>query len=302
MKPGSVKISRPDKVLIPPGITKQKLAGYYETVAEPMLTHIARRPLNLERYPDGIDGHKIFQQHAAKHFPDGIARVEVPAAKGNVEHVMARDAAALVYLAGQACITFHAWLSRSDRLTRPDRFVVDLDPSLEDREAVRRAALIIGELLRELELTPWAMTSGSRGYHLVVPLQRRLEFEDVREFARGFAELAAAREPRVFTTEQRKVKRGGKILIDVMRNAYAHTSVAPYAVRARPKGPVATPLFWEELEDRATRPRRWTVESVPRRLERDGDPWHALTKTARPLSAARGLLDQALDEVSAISR
>src|SRR5947209_15083355 len=129
------------------------------------------------------------------------------------------------------------------------------------------------------------MTSGSRGYHLVVPLQRRLEYEDVREFARGFAELAAAREPRVFTVEQRKAKRGGKILIDVMRNAYGHTSVAPYSVRARPHGPVAAPLFWEELEDRTTVPRRWTLQTVPERLERDGDPWSTLADTARPLTA-----------------
>ena len=291
-----VEISRPTKVLFPPEITKADLAGYYEAVAPAMLALIARRPLNFERYPDGIDGHKIFQQHAAKHFPDWIARVEVTSRDGNVEHVMARDAATLVYLAGQACITFHAWLSRSDRLTRPDRFVVDLDPSTDDPEAVRRAALIIGEILRELELTPWAMTSGSRGYHIVVPLKRRLEYEDVREFAGAFAELAAGREPEIFTTEFRKAKRGGKILIDVMRNAYAHTSVAPYSVRARPGAPVATPLRWEELEDRCTHPQRWTLASGPARLERDGDPWQGIADEAASLTRARKLLREALEE------
>ncbi len=302
MNPGSVKISRPGKLLIPPGITKQALAGYYETVAEAMLAHIARRPLNLERYPDGIDGERIMQQRAGSYFPRWIRRVEVPAAKGQVEHVMARDAATLIYLAGQAVITVHPWLSRSDRLDRPDRLVIDLDPSTDNPDEVRRAALLIGELLRELEFEPFAMTSGSRGYHVVVALQRRADFGAVREFSRAVAELAEFREPRLFTTEQRKARRGGKILIDVMRNAYAHTSVAPYSVRARPEGPVATPLHWEELEDRTTLPQRWTVESVPRRLERDGDPWHLLDKTARPLSGARRLLDHALEEASAVSR
>ena len=289
-------ISRPDKVLIPPGVTKAGLADYYAQVAQVMLTQIKGRPLNFERYPEGIGGQRIFQQHAAKYFPDWIARVTVPAARGTVQHVMAQDAATLVYLAGQACITLHQWLSRSDRLERPDRLVIDLDPSAGDPDEVRGAALIIGELLRELELTPWAMTTGSRGYHVVLPLQRRLDFDAVRAFARDLAELAATRDPEIFTVEQRKAKRGGKILIDIQRNAYAHTSVAPYSVRPRPGGPVATPLHWEELDDKATHPQRWTVESLPDRLRAQGDPWRAFSRGATTLTRARELLDQALAE------
>jgi bifunctional non-homologous end joining protein LigD len=292
----NVEIPRPDKVLIPPGITKANLAGYYNAVAAPMLSHITGRPLNFERFPDGIEGQRIFQQHAARNFPSWIARVRVPAEKGTVEHVMARDAATLVFLAGQAVITFHSWLSRSDKLNLPDRLVIDLDPSSEDPDQVRRAALIIGGLLRELELTPWAMTTGSRGYHVVVPLQRRLEFDAVRKFARDLADLAESREPNLFTTEQRKAKRGGKILIDVLRNAYAHTSVAPYSVRPRPDAPVATPLRWEELEEASTHPRGWTLATVPDRLERDGDPWQRMTTGAKSLTRARTLLDAARDE------
>src|SRR5579862_2348984 len=294
MKPGEVRISRPEKVLIPPGITKRQLADYYERVAESMLAHIASRPLNLERYPDGIDGERIMQQRAGRYFPAWIARVEVPAEKGDVEHVMARDAATLVYLAGQACITLHPWLSRSDRLDRPDRLVIDLDPSREDLAEVRRAARLIGEIFRELQLQPWVMTSGSRGYHVVIALRRRADFGAVRGFARGLAELAERRTPDLFTTEQRKAKRDGRILIDVMRNAYAHTSVAPYAVRARPDGPVATPLHWAELDDPQTHPQRWTLATVPDRLDRCSDPWQNLAKTATSLTAARGRLEQAL--------
>ena len=194
----------------------------------------------------------------------------VPKRGGTVEHVRATDAASLVYLADQACITPHAWLSRSDRLAHPDRMIIDLDPSVDRPADVRRAALVIGDLLRELGLAPWAMTTGSRGYHVLVPLQRRLGFDDVRTFARDLAAVALRREPKLFTTEQRKAKRAGRVLIDVARNAYAQTAVAPYAVRARPGAPVATPLHWEELAESRTRADRWTLETIPGRLQQDG--------------------------------
>jgi bifunctional non-homologous end joining protein LigD len=292
-----VEITRASKPLFPCGITKSDLANYYERVSEPMLALIAGHPLNLERYPDGIEGQRIIQQRASDHFPGWIERAKVPKKGGSVEHVVAGEAAALVYLAGQACITPHAWLSRRDRLDRPDRMIVDLDPSGDDVDAVRKAAITMGELLRELGLDPWVMTTGSRGYHLTVPLQRRASFDEVRPFARGIAELAAAREPSVFTTEQRKAKREGRILIDVMRNAYAHTAVVPYAVRARPQAPVATPLHWEELSDSSTRPDRWTLRTVPDRIKRDGDPWGALGQRAQTISSARRRLEKALAEV-----
>jgi bifunctional non-homologous end joining protein LigD len=293
-----VEITRPDKPLFPSGITKADLAHYYERVSGAMLPHIAGHPLNLERYPDGIDGHRIMQQRASDYFPGWIVRARVPKQGGHVDHVIAGDSATLVYLAGQACITPHAWLSRSDRLERPDRMIIDLDPSgSDDPDGVRTAALSMGELLRELSLDPWVMTTGSRGYHLTVPLQRRATFDELLPFTRAIAALAAAREPQVFTTEQRKAKREDKILIDVMRNAYAHTAVAPYAVRARPDAPVATPLHWNELSDAATRPNRWTLRTVLDRLDRDGDPWQEIRKAQQTISTARRRLDDALGEI-----
>jgi bifunctional non-homologous end joining protein LigD len=291
-----VEITRAEKPLFPCGITKADLARYYERVSEPMLALIAGHALNLERYPDGIEGHRIIQQQASDYFPRWIERAKVPKKGGSVEHVVASEAATLVYLAGQACITPHAWLSRRDRLDRPDRMIVDLDPSDDDVDAVRKAAISMGGLLRELGLEPWVMTTGSRGYHLTIPLQRRASFDEVRPFARAVAELAVAREPRVFTTEQRKAKREGRILIDVMRNAYAHTAVVPYAVRPRPDAPVATPLHWEELSDSSTRPNRWTLRTVPDRIERDGDPWRELRRHPQTITAARRRLERALAE------
>ena len=292
----TIEISRPEKVLFPPDLNKADLANYYEAVSGAMLPHLIKRPLNYERFPDGIEGHRIFQQHASSHFPDWISRVSVPARNGTVEHVVATDGASLVYLAGQACITFHRWLSRSERLDRPDVFVVDLDPSVHEPDEIRRAALTFGALLRELGLEPWAMTTGSRGYHVVVPLQRRLDYDGVRAFARDLATLAVAREPGTFTNEQRKAKREDKILIDMQRNAYAHTAVAPYSVRPRPHAPVATPLHWEELEDSSTVADRWTITSMAARLERDADPWREIAKHAQTLTNARKRLAELATE------
>lgn len=291
-----VVIHHPDKQLFPSGENKRQLATYYERAAGAMLAHLADRPLNLERYPDGIEGERIIQQHAGEYLPTWIRRVEVPSREGTVEHVVASDAATLVYLADEACITFHRWLSRADEPDQPDLLVFDLDPSVPDPTQVRAAALSIGALLRELGLQPWAMTTGSRGYHVVVALERLVDFDATREFARTFAELAAAREPTRFTNEQHKAKREGKILIDIMRNSYAQTTVAPYAVRARPHAPVATPLHWEELEDPHTTPRGWTLASVPERLERDGDPWRDIATAAQPLTQAQRALQEALAE------
>ncbi len=285
----TVEISRPEKPLFGDGITKGDLAHYYQRIAEVMLPHIADRPLNLERYPDGIDGQKIFQQHASKHFPDWIKRVEVPARGHSVEHVVANDAATLVYLANQASITPHAWLSRRDRLNQPDRLIFDLDPHDASKpDEVRKAAQAIGELLREIGLVPWAMTTGSRGYHVTVPLRRGPDHDAVRAFAREFAQRAVQEDPDTFTIEQRKAKREGRILIDIQRNAYAHTAVAPYAVRARPGAPVATPLHWDELADSNTHPTRWTLNDVSDRVKELGaDPWREIAKSAQGLSAAR---------------
>ena len=207
----TVQVTRPDKPLFGCGITKADLARYYEAVAEFMLPHLAGRPLNLERYPDGIDGPRLIQQQAGKYFPDWIGRAETPKKGGSVEHVVARDAATLVYLAGQAALTLHRWLSRADRLDRPDLLIVDLDPS-DPASDVRAAAVEFGDLLRELGLEPFAMTTGSRGFHVVAPLQRRADVDFVRAFARDLARLAAARDPEHLTVEQRKAKRGGRIL------------------------------------------------------------------------------------------
>jgi bifunctional non-homologous end joining protein LigD len=292
----SVEITHPEKLLFPAdGVTKADLAEYYETVAEWMLPHVRDRPLSLMRFPDGIDGEGFFQKNTPAHYPGWIKRVEVEKRGGTVVHAVVSNADTLVYLVGQNTITPHIWLSRADRLRQPDRIVFDLDPAPgADFAAVRRAARRTGDLLREVGLEPFAQVTGSKGIHVWTPLRRRATFADVRPFARFAAELLAERYPDELTIEFRKAERGGRILIDVMRNAYAQTAVPPYAVRPRPGAPVATPIEWDELSDSKLRPDRWTVKTVPRRLRSKGDPWGDIASFARGLSRARKRLD-ALD-------
>jgi len=206
---------------------------------------------------------------------------------GSVCHAVGGEAATLVWLANQNCITPHAWSSRADRPDRPDRLVFDLDPPDADPAdhfpAIRAGALELGRLLRELGLMPFAMTSGSRGLHVVAPLRRRAHADAARETAGVIAERLAERRPDELTTAWRKEKRGGRVLVDVARNTYAQTTVAPYAVRALPGAPVASPLAWDELEADDLHPRRWTLATVPGRLAAGGDPWGAIGAAARAL-------------------
>jgi bifunctional non-homologous end joining protein LigD len=283
-----VRISNPGKLLFPgDGITKLDLARYYEAVGRAMVPHVKDRPLNLWRWNTGIEHDVVVQQAIPKGAPDWVRRVTVPRRRGgDVVHAVGGEAATLVWLANQNCITPHVWTARADKPDRPDRLVFDFDPPDDGDshlEAIRAGALAIGELLRERGLQPYAMTSGSRGIHVVAPLRRRHASDRVRTVAGELAEEVAERLPEQLTTSWRKAGRGGRVLVDAARNTYAQTAVAPYAVRAMPGAPVATPLFWEELEEPDLHPRRWTLATVPERLERRGDPWEGIASAAASL-------------------
>ncbi|HSA52986.1 MAG TPA: non-homologous end-joining DNA ligase, partial [Yinghuangia sp.] len=226
----TVRITRPEKVLFPQdGITKADLVAYHRAVAARMLPHLRGRPLMLERYPDGIDHRPLMQKNAPDYFPDWIERAEVGKTGGTVVHALADNAAALAYLANQASVTLHRWLSKADRPDHPDRMVFDLDPPGDDFPVVRDAAFALRDLLDELELRATVMATGSRGLHIAVALDRRADFDTVRAFAHDTAEVLAARHPDTLTTAPRKQARGGRLYLDVQRNAYAQTAVAPYA-------------------------------------------------------------------------
>ena len=292
----SISVSHPDKVLFPDaGITKADLVSYYRAVAGPMLGHVRGRPVMMERYPEGVSKKGFLQKDVPDWFPGWVPRVKVTKAGGTITHAVCDDQTTIVYLASQNCVTFHVWLSRADQLERPDRLIFDLDPATEDDfELVRTTAQALRHLLEDLGLVPFVKTSGSRGLHVEVPLTRREGFDGVRAFARDAATVLVRLDPERLTIETRKASRGGRLFVDTLRNGYAQTAVAPYSVRPRPTAPVATPLVWDELDDRSLRPDSWTVANVPERLAASGDPWAAMTRRARSLSQPRRRLDRLL--------
>jgi bifunctional non-homologous end joining protein LigD len=277
------------------GVTKGALIEHYRAVADRMVPHLKGRPVSMQRLPNGIQEEGFYQKAAPDYFPDWIERVTVPKAGGAVEHVVCDNAATLVYLANQGCITPHVWLSRADRLDHPDRLIFDLDPPRDGFEAVRFAARALRKVLGELVLDSFLMATGGRGLHLLVPLDRSADFGAVRRFARDVAELLATRHGDRLTIETRKNKRRGRVFLDCLRNAYAQTAVPPYAVRARPGAPVAVPLAWDELSDPNLRGGYWNTRNVLPRLAPKNDPWKGMGRHARSLSGPRRRLDEILD-------
>jgi len=289
-----IPISHADRVLFPEAaVTKLDLAHHYARVSARMIPHIRARPLALQVFPDGIEHSGYFLKNAPRHFPGWLTTVAIPRREGGTIHqVLGNDAATLVYLAGQNAIAAHVWTSRADRLERPDRIIFDLDPPPSSRFAeVRAAARALGELLRDLGLVPFAMATGSRGLHVVVPVRRTEEYAAVHGFAQAVGIRFAAQDPNMLTVEFRRDRRGRRIYIDVGSNAYGQHAVAPYSVRALPRAPVATPLHWDELAERTLDPQAWTVATIADRLAVDGDPWGALGRHARTLAPARRALD-----------
>jgi bifunctional non-homologous end joining protein LigD len=280
--PYSVETSSEDKVLFPDaGITKGQLIDYYEAVADTMLRHLKDRALTLHRFPDGIDADGFYQQQAGDYFPDWITRKTLSKEGGEVAHVICDKAATLVYLANQACITPHCWLSRIDQPDQPDRIVIDLDPADDDFGKVREAARLVADAFDDLGLAIFLQVTGSRGIHVVAPIRRGPGFDAVRKRVREVADRLANEHSDRLTVEQRKNKRGKRIYLDTTRLAYGQTMVAPYAVRAKPGAPVAMPIKREELDDKDLSPRRWTIETVIDRLDDQCDLWDGIGRAAR---------------------
>ncbi len=294
MRHTEVQITHPDRVLFPDasakgGTTKRDLADYYQQVADTMLRHLRSRPLSVQRFPRGIDQQGFVQQDFADSLPDWMGRAEVvregrkSGDGGTVVHPVAESRAALAWLANQNCITLHEWQSRRDRLHNPDRMVIDLDPSESAFAPVRDTARAVAGVLDDLGLPCYLQTTGSRGLHVVVPLRGDADFDTTRQFARDVAEVVVSDDPAHRTVEARKDKRDGRIYLDIMRNAYAQTAVAPYSVRARRGAPVATPLEWDELTSRGMRADRFTIRDIPKRLAGQRDPWADMTRHSHSL-------------------
>ena len=281
-------ISHPDKILFPEdGITKGELASYYEMIAPVMLPHLRGRPITMERYHRGIAAPGFFQKDVVKGFPEWLERVEVPKKEGTVHHPIANDARSLLWLANQNSITIHVWPSRAPNLYYPDICVFDLDPSNEDEpERLRNAALMVRDFLSELGLTSWVKTSGSKGFHIAVPLDGKSDFGVVARFAHVVGRVLVDRDPENLTQEFSKVDRAGRILVDTGRNGYSATFAATYTVRAKAGAPVSAPCTWDEVSSGAVGPRTFTLRMMEKRIGEVGDLWKDLLKSKRSLKSA----------------
>ncbi len=276
-----IALSNREKLFFPDaGITKGNIVDYYRRIGEVALTHYRDRPLSMQRFPDGIAAEGFFQKNAGDYFPDWIETADLAKEDGTVRHVVANSSATLVYLADQGMITPHLGLSRVDAIDTPDRLVFDLDPSDGDFAKVQAAARYVRAALDEMSAPAFVQTTGSRGLHVVVPLDRSAGFDAVREAARRIAGTLAARYPDALTVAQRKAKRGSRIYLDTARNAYGQTAVGPYGVRALPGAPVATPLDWSEALAVDMTPRKYTIANIFRRLGNKDDPWAGISRAA----------------------
>ena len=279
-------ITHPDKLLFPDdGITKGELAAYYEAVAPLMLPHLEGRPLTMERYPAGIGAKGFWQKDVSKGFPSWLQRVEIPKKDGVVHHPIVTDLESLLWVTNQNTVTHHVWTSRVPDLNHPDICVFDLDPSEGgDAADVRAAALGLRDLLKRLGLPSWVKTTGSKGFHIVVPLDGKSPVGEVVRFAHGVGTFFISLAPDRLTQEFNKVDRRGRIYVDTGRNGYHATFAAPYTVRARAGAPVSAPCTWQEVEGANVEPQTFTLRNMPDRVAKAGDAWADMRGRGRALT------------------
>jgi bifunctional non-homologous end joining protein LigD len=276
---GGIAVTHPEKVLFPAtatdeAITKGELASYYAAIAPAMVPHMRMRPVTMERYHRGIESPGFFQKDVSRGFPEWLERVEVPKKGGVVHHPLVCDRRSLVWLANQNCITPHVWISRAPNLYHPDICVFDLDPASDDApDVLSSVALGLRDLLAELGLTSWIKTSGSKGFHIVVPLDGKTDMGTVAGFAHRVGALMVTRDPDRLTQEFSKVDRSGRIYVDTGRNGYSATFAAAYAVRAKPGAPVSAPCTWDEVASGTVTPRSLRLRNMAHRISAVGDLW-----------------------------
>ena len=293
MKPPGETITHPEKVLFPDdGISKGDLASYYETLAPVILPHLRGRPITMERYPAGIGAKGFWQKDVSKGFPPWLERVAVPKKDGVVHHPVVTDTRSLLWITNQNTVTQHVWASRLPRLDYPDLCVFDLDPSKDDPAGVRDAAVGLRDLLKELGLPSWIKTTGSKGFHIVVPVDGKTHIGVVVRFANAVGALFVNLAPDRLTQEFSKVDRRGRIYVDTGRNGYSATFAAAYTVRAKRGAPVSAPCTWEEVERGDVHPGTFTLRNMRERIQDVGDVWADMGRgrsLGRPMDKLRRL-------------
>ncbi len=270
-------IGHPDRVYYPdPGYTKFQTLAYYARVAPLIAQRTRARPLALRRYPEGIAGEGFFQKRVGSYFPDWVPRAPLPLiGGGRLDYALGGNAAALVWLANLGTLEFHAMLCRADKPHAADQIIFDLDPPVDYIDDVRLAALGLKQICDDLGLASFVKSTGSRGFHVILPVQRRHDFDDTRSFAKLLAARLMDAMPGKLSLDMRKATREKRILVDVWRNGYGQTAVAPFSLRARPGAPVAGPLKGRDLQSPDIHPRAVTLGSFAKHEARARAAWPA---------------------------
>jgi bifunctional non-homologous end joining protein LigD len=271
-----IPITHPDKIWWPEqGITKIEACQYYEEAAPRLLPWLNNRLLTVERCPDGIEGVCFFEKNFTKGVPDNVRTVAVPAESSGktVHYVVGASKQALLSLINLGCIAIHVMNCQVGSLDMPDWLAFDLDPSSGLFADAAKAACILHQLLVGMKIRSFPKTTGGRGLHVLIPLRRGQNQEQVRLFARSVCGQMAKMSPGTITVEMRKTLRQNRVFADWLRNAFGQTIAAPYSVRCRHGAPVSTPLDWEEVK-LALNPLKFNIRTMRRRLEAN-DPWAA---------------------------
>ncbi len=288
----NVEITHPERVMFDKQkITKQQLIDYYQAIAPLILPYLKKRPISMQRFPLGIEQEGFYQKEAGSYFPQWITTFALPKDNGElVNYVVVNNEATLIYLVNQSCLTFHPWLSKIDKIEYPDRMIFDLDPSGKDFGLVQEAAHALKNLLDELELPNYVMTTGSRGLHVWVPIKRTQPYDVVRSLSRSIAELLVTQNPKAFTLELRKDKRHGRVFIDYLRNGLGATGVAPYSVRPIDNAPIAMPINWKEALSSGLKPTNYTIFNAEQHISSIANPWEDMEQHAVAITHAIKLI------------
>lgn len=287
----TVEVTNPDKVLWPaPEITKRRYVAYLESVADLMLPWLHDRPLSLVRAPDGVEGERYFQKNTPKYAPEWVKTVTIPApsAKRDVAYTVCNDIETLRWLGNQAALEFHPAPVRRDRLDKPDQLVVDIDPPDAAFDAAVEVALLVLEVTEDLGLGTLLKTTGGKGLHVVILIQRHVSSGELRHAADRLTEIVMQRRPDLVTAEFRKEDRRGRVMLDPSRNSTGATMVAPYSPRAREDATVSFPVVADELG--SVDPSEFTVVSAPRLLDRRGPARWASSEARAPQRLPKELI------------
>lgn len=283
-----VRLSHPDKEFFPEaGVSKRDLAAYYESVAEWVLPHVVNRPLTVVRCPEGRTGECFYQKHVTDTLPDTVKGVPIHEKGGVRQYICVSDLKGVIALVQMGALEMHTWGSRTDAPEKPDRLVFDLDPGEGVAwPQVIEAAKRVRTLLQKMNLESFVKTTGGKGLHVVVPIERRIRWDEAKEFAKAVAEHLAKEQPDRYVATSSKSRRRGRVYVDYLRNSRGAAWVIPYGVRAKQGAPVSAPLRWDELKP-SIRSDYYSVENLPKRLRSlKNDPWENFFEPRQRISAS----------------